>query len=160
MGAPMTPVPIQAIRIAGESNVPTMRLRALIDDYYDACNSADADRLRAKFTDGATHYFTRLPSVHGNDKIADTFATMADKLQATWTVEHCLESGDEAVIEWTMRWTPVGGSEEFIDRGTEWYIFEDDLIAEIRAYHHSDEKNRSGDLLGFDHAGRGHTVLA
>ena len=35
----------------------------------------------------------------------------------------------------------------------------DGLIAEVRAYHHSDEKNPQGDLLGFDHAGRGYTTL-
>jgi hypothetical protein len=29
----------------------------------------------------------------------------------------------------------------------------------VRAYFHSDKRNRSGDLLGFDHAGRGYTVL-
>ena len=29
----------------------------------------------------------------------------------------------------------------------------------MRAYHHSDPKNRQGDLLGFDHDGRGHTTL-
>jgi ketosteroid isomerase-like protein len=38
------------------------------------------------------------------------------------------------------------------------WIFENG-IAEVRAYHHSNAKNRSGDLLGFDHAGRGHTTL-
>ena len=29
----------------------------------------------------------------------------------------------------------------------------------VRAYHHGGPKNPSGDLLGFDHAGRGHTTL-
>ena len=29
----------------------------------------------------------------------------------------------------------------------------------MRAYHHGNSKNPSGDLLGFDHAGRGHTML-
>ena len=37
--------------------------------------------------------------------------------------------------------------------------FEDGRICEVRAYHHGGKKNRSGDLLGFDHAGRGHTTL-
>ena len=32
-------------------------------------------------------------------------------------------------------------------------------IREVRAYHHGNRKNPSGDLLGFDHAGRGHTML-
>ena len=46
-----------------------------------------------------------------------------------------------------------------IDRGTEWFRIEDGLIAEVRAYHHSDARTASGDLLGFDHAGRGYTTL-
>ena len=35
----------------------------------------------------------------------------------------------------------------------------DGLICEVRAYHHGDAKNPQGDLLGFDHAARGHTLL-
>ncbi len=35
----------------------------------------------------------------------------------------------------------------------------DGKIAEVRAYHHGDKKNPQGDLLGFDHAGRGHTTI-
>jgi len=38
-------------------------------------------------------------------------------------------------------------------------LVRDGLIAEVRAYHHSDAKNRKGDLVGFDHAGRDHTTL-
>ena len=30
----------------------------------------------------------------------------------------------------------------------------------MRAYHHGDRKNPQGDLLGFDHEGRGHTTMA
>lgn len=136
-----------------------MRLRSLIASYYDACNAADSDRLRACFTEDAAHYFTRLPAVHGADALAQSWCDISTRLQATWTIEHCLEAGDEACIEWTMTWTPEDGGPQRIDRGTEWYVFDGDRIAEIRAYHHSDRTNRSGDLLGFDHAGRGHTVL-
>jgi hypothetical protein len=28
----------------------------------------------------------------------------------------------------------------------------------VRAYHHGNKTNPSGDLLGFDHAGRGYTT--
>jgi hypothetical protein len=35
----------------------------------------------------------------------------------------------------------------------------DGKIAEVRAYHHGGKKNPQGDLLGFDHAGRGHTTM-
>ena len=47
-----------------------------------------------------------------------------------------------------------------LDRGTEWFAFSDEgRIREVRAYFHSDPRNRSGNLLGFDHKGRGYTVL-
>ncbi|MFN2638494.1 MAG: hypothetical protein ABR585_15980, partial [Gemmatimonadaceae bacterium] len=40
-----------------------------------------------------------------------------------------------------------------------WLEFRDGKICEVRAYHHSNAKNRSGNLLGFDHSGRGYTTL-
>src|SRR4029079_9371353 len=73
--------------------------------------------------------------------------------------EHGITDGNEAVIEWTMLWTDPKSGQRRLDRGTEWFRFEDGKIAEVRAYHHSNDKNRSGDLLGFDHAGRGYTTL-
>ncbi|HYF24568.1 MAG TPA: nuclear transport factor 2 family protein [Baekduia sp.] len=132
----------------------------LVRAYYAACNAADADRLRACFTADAAHYFTRLPPLHGDVALAGAFAATQRRLDARWTVEHGLEAGDEAVSEWTMAWTHPASGRRRLDRGTEWFAFTGDRIREIRAYHHSDAANRSGDLLGFDHAGRGHTVLA
>ena len=42
-----------------------------------------------------------------------------------------------------------------LDRGAEFFRFRGGLICEVRAYYNE----RGGDLIGFDHAGRGHTVL-
>lgn len=131
----------------------------LVEAYYDACNAGDAERLEAAFTPDAAHYFTRLPAAHGAGRIAELWASYQRRLEARWTVEHGIESGDEAVIEWTMTWTDPAGGEPRLDRGTEWYRFDGERIAEIRAYYHSGPKNRSGDLVGFDHAGRGDTML-
>lgn len=136
-----------------------MRLRGLIESYYDACNSGDPERLRACFTPDAVHYFTRLPPAEGAEALAEHWSAAARRLKGHWTVEHCIEHGDEACIEWTMTWRDPASGSRRLDRGTEWYVFEGDRIAEVRAYHHSDARNRSGDLVGFDHAGRGHTVL-
>lgn len=135
------------------------RLLTLVQRYYDACNAADVEALRAAFTPDASHYFTRLRPAAGADVIAALWARQQQRLDARWTVEHGLEDGDEAVIEWTMTWTDPDTGERRIDRGTEWYAFSGELITEIRAYHHSDARNRSGDLVGFDHAGRGDTML-
>lgn len=132
----------------------------LVQRYYDACNAADVAGLQAAFTEDAAHYFTRLPPARGAAQIATLWAAQQQRLDARWTVEHGLEAGGEAVIEWTMTWTDPGSGERRIDRGTEWYAFAGDRITEIRAYHHSDAANRSGDLLGFDHRARAHTMPA
>jgi hypothetical protein len=131
----------------------------LVQRYYDACNAADVEGLTAAFTDDAAHYFTRLPAVHGAAQIASLWAAQQQRLDARWAVEHGIEAGSEAVIEWTMAWTDPAGGRRRIDRGTEWYAFDGNRITEIRAYHHSDASNRSGDLLGFDHEARGDTML-
>ena len=58
-----------------------------------------------------------------------------------------------------MTWRDPKSGEERLNRGTEWFRLRDGKIAEVRAYHHGDKKNPEGDLLGFDHAGRGYTTL-
>ena len=65
------------------------------------------------------------------------------------------------VIEWTMLWSRSASGERAPHRPRHRVVpsCEDGLIAEVRAYHHSDAKNRQGNLLGFDHDGRGHTTL-
>jgi ketosteroid isomerase-like protein len=135
------------------------RLLDLVEAYYDACNSGEAERVRACFAPDAVHWFTRLPPARGADAIAAQFAGSVERLHARWTVEHGIEQGEEACVEWTMRWRDPDTGAERLDRGTEWYLFDGDLIFEVRAYHHSSPKNRSGDLVGFDHAARGHAVL-
>ena len=80
-------------------------------------------------------------------------------IDAQWYIENAIEQGDQAVIEWTMTWRDPKSGERRLDRGTEWFEFRDGLISEVRAYHHGNRKNPSGDLLGFDHAGRGYTTL-
>ena len=126
--------------------------------YYDALSRGDADEVASYFTDDATHYYTRLGPHHGR-QIADNAALGVNHLDAQWVLEHGIDDGNEAVIEWTMVWTDPKSGQRRLDRGTEWFRFRDGKICEVRAYHHSNDKNRSGDLLGFDHAGRGYTTL-
>ena len=57
-----------------------------------------------------------------------------------------------------MTWRDPKSGEKRLDRGTEWFLMRDGKIAEVRAYHHGNKKNPQGDLLGFDHAGRGYTM--
>ena len=58
-----------------------------------------------------------------------------------------------------MTWRDPESGEKRLDRGTEWFLIRDGKIAEVRAYHHGGKKNPQGDLLGFDHEGRGYTML-
>jgi ketosteroid isomerase-like protein len=130
-----------------------------VRSYHDALNTGDPDRVAAHFTDDATHYYTRLGPHEGARTIGEHTKMAVEHLQARWHIEDAIEDGDRAVIEWTMAWTDPRSGDRRLDRGTEWFEFRDDRISEVRAYHHSNEKNRSGDLMGFDHEGRGHTML-
>jgi ketosteroid isomerase-like protein len=130
-----------------------------IRSYYEALNSGDPDRVAAHFSDDAVHYYTRLGPHEGARAIADNAAWGVETIDGQWRLEHGIEQGDEAVIEWTMTWRDPRSGEKRINRGTEWFRLEDGKIAEVRAYHHGDSKNPTGGLLGFDFAGRGYTTL-
>ena len=133
----------------------TERVRA----YYEALNKGDAGAVSAHFTDDATHYYTRLGPHEGSRAIGEHTKMAVDQIDGQWQIANGIEEGDQAVIEWSMTWRDPETGERRLDRGTEWFQFRDGKIAEVRAYHHGNKRNPSGDLLGFDHAGRGHTVL-
>jgi ketosteroid isomerase-like protein len=130
-----------------------------IRSYYEALNSGDAERVASHFTDDATHYYTRLGPHEGAETIGQMTELAVKSIEAQWFVENAIEEGEQAAIEWTMTWRDPKSGEKRLDRGTEWFLFRDGKIAEVRAYHHGGPKNPSGDLLGFDHRGRGYTML-
>jgi ketosteroid isomerase-like protein len=135
---------------------PLERVRA----YYRDLNTGDPEKVARHFQPDANHYYTRLGPHQSARAIGELTEQGVKFLDASWHLEHAIEQGNEVVIEWTMLWCdPRKQNERMIDRGTEWFVVRDGLIAEVRAYHHSDAKNRQGNLLGFDHAGRGHTTL-
>src|SRR5919201_250290 len=127
--------------------------------YYDALDTGDAEKIASFFTDDAVHYYTRMGPHAGARTIGEHTKWAVDNLEGRWVLENGIDDGDQACIEWTMTWRDPKSGEPRLDRGTEWFRFRDGRIAEVRAYFHSNEKNRSGDLMGFDHAGRGYTVL-
>jgi hypothetical protein len=106
------------------------------------------------------HYYTRLGPHEGARRIGENTRWAVETIDGQWRMEHGIEQGDEVVIEWTMTWRDPESGEERLNRGTEWFRLEGGRIAEVRAYHHGDRKNPQGDLLGFDHEGRGHTTMA
>jgi hypothetical protein len=105
------------------------------------------------------HYYTRLGPHEGAERIGLNAKLGVEQIDGQWYIENGIEQGDQAVIEWTMTWRDPKSGEKRLDRGTEWFQMRDGKIAEVRAYHHGNKKNPQGDLLGFDHAGRGHTML-
>jgi ketosteroid isomerase-like protein len=133
----------------------TERVRA----YYEALNTGDAAAVSAHFTDDATHYYTRLGPHEGAKTIGDLTALGVSTIDAQWYVENLIEADNQVAIEWTMTWRDPNSGAKRLDRGTEWFRFRDGKIAEVRAYHHGGKKNPQGDLLGFDHEGRGYRML-
>lgn len=128
--------------------------------YYEALNTGDAAAVSSHFADDATHYYTRLGPHEGAKTIGDLAALGVSTIDAQWYVENLIEADGEVAIEWTMTWRDPQSGERRLDRGTEWFRFRDGRIAEVRAYHHGGKKNPQGDLLGFDHEGRGYRMLA
>ncbi len=130
-----------------------------IRSYYEALNSGDLELIASHFSDDAVHYYTRLGPHEGARAIAENAHWGVEKIEGKWHLESGIEQGEEACIEWSMTWRDPKSGEKRINRGAEFFHFRDGKIAEIRAYHHGDAKNPSGDLLGFDHQGRGYTTL-
>jgi ketosteroid isomerase-like protein len=130
-----------------------------IRSYYESLNSGDAEAVAAHFTEDAVHYYTRLGPHEGAKAIGDYAALGVESIDAQWYVENVIEQGDQVAIEWTMTWRAPESGRKRLDRGTEWFRMRGGKIAEVRAYHHGGKKNPQGDLLGFDHSGRGYTML-
>ena len=133
----------------------TERVRA----YYETLNRGDAKAVSAHFTEGAVHYYTRLGPHEGAETIGGFAALGVSTIDAQWYVENAIEQGDQVAIEWTMTWRDPKTDAKRLDRGTEWFLIREGRIAEVRAYHHGGKQNPQGDLLGFDHEGRGHTTM-
>jgi ketosteroid isomerase-like protein len=131
-----------------------------VRSYYEALNSGDAEAVSAHFSDDAVHYYTRLGPHEGAETIGKMTELAVGSIDAQWHIENAIEQGDQVAIEWTMTWCAPESGEKRLDRGTEWFQIRDGKIAEVRAYHHGGKKNPQGDLLGFDHEGRGYTMLA
>ena len=131
-----------------------------IHSYYRSLNTGNAAQVAEHFTDDAVHYYTRLGPHDGARTIGEHTHWAVENIDGQWFIDNAIEDGEQAVIEWAMTWRDPKSGQRRLDRGTEWFRFRDGRICEVRAYHHGGRKNPSGDLLGFDHAGRGYTVLS
>ena len=133
----------------------------IIKKYYHGCSTADVELMKSTFTDDVVHYFTHHAPIRGAEELATYWAKMQPRINATWICDHALVQGDECVIEWTMPWTPPTGKPETM-RGSEWYIFRGDKIAEIRAYYlnrHLPYEHPNFELRDFPYEERNYLVI-
>jgi len=130
----------------------------VINRYYDGCNTADIQLMKSTFTEDVVHYFVDHSAVIGADVLANYWTKVAPRTKAHWICDHAIVQEPEAVIEWSMRWTPPATGHPELLRGTEWYIFDGMLISEIRSYHNNyylhDKANSA--LHNFDYIARGY----
>ncbi|MBF0277201.1 MAG: nitrile hydratase accessory protein [SAR324 cluster bacterium] len=128
--------------------------------YYHGCNTADVALIRSTFTEDVVHYFTHAPPVRGGDALAHFWSVVAPKYKYFFVLDHGIVQGMEAVIEWTLNLTPKETGEPELIRGTEWYIFRDNRIAEVRAYYlnrHAPYPQKNFELLEFPYQERGYS---
>ena len=137
------------------------RMERTIRDYFDACNSGDADAVAAFFVPDGVHYFP--PGMYGGPfrggrAIGERWAWAVATLGSRWSVDQviCDPDTDRAAIEWTHVKTVDG----VVLRGDEWYRFDpaSGLIVEIRAYYASPQAAGMDrlELQGFPYAERGY----
>jgi hypothetical protein len=133
-----------------------------IEKYYEGCNAKSSETMISTFTDDVVHYFVDHSSVSTAKGLANYWCKAAAHTAAKWSVDHALVKEPEVVIEWSMLWEPASEKNPELLRGTEWFVFRDEKIAEIRSYHCnfflSNRKNRQ--LHDFDYVGRAYTSEA
>lgn len=129
-----------------------------IQRYYEGCNKADYDLMMSTFNEDLVHYLVDHGAVRGGAALANFWVKVGPRTKAFWRLEHALVQEDEVVIEWSMRWTPKPTGVPEILRGTEWYVFRNDKISEVRSYHNNyflhDPRNR--ELWDFPYEERGY----
>ena len=129
---------------------------ATIRKYFEGRNRADVEMMMSTFDADITHYFLNDPPVRVAKEIATKWAAFNQEGRtARWTVDHAIEEGDEAVIEWTLVYTrPDRSPPTTVFRGAEWYVFRRGRIFEIRAYELTGE--RRNELNEYPYITRGY----
>jgi ketosteroid isomerase-like protein len=132
----------------------------LIEIYYDACSRGDAEGVSATMCGDVTHWFLApnigSKAVHGAEQLGRYWRKVHELVAPVWVVDHGIVDGDEAVIEWSMFWVPIGNNDRVVTRGAEWFVLRDDRIAEIRSYYR--QELADSELDGFSYADRGYSI--
>ncbi|GGH47290.1 nuclear transport factor 2 family protein [Microbacterium album] len=134
----------------------------VISRYYDGCSAGDVEGMLSTLHPDVVHYFLApnvgSAPVAGAEHLARYWRKVTGMIAATWIIDAIVESGNDAVIEWTMMWTPPETGEQVATRGSEWFTFTDGRISEIRSYYQ--QRNESTELDGFPYTQRGYSTLA
>jgi hypothetical protein len=134
-----------------------------IERYYHGCNTADTALMVDTFHPEVVHYFVDHAPVSGAENLARYWASVGPRTKALWRVDHALVGKNEAVIEWSMEWSPQPDApdQREILHGTEWFIFVDGQIREVRSYHnnHRLQSAANRDLWDFPYSERGYFCL-
>ena len=135
----------------------------LISRYYDGCSTGGVDLMLETLHPDVIHYFLA-PNVGsapvvGAEHLARYWRKVSERIRATWVVDHIVAGdGDEAVIEWTMYWTPADGATSVATRGSEWFVFRGGRIVEIRSYYRQ-QPDRSTELDAFPYVERAYSTV-
>ena len=127
--------------------------------YYEGCSTGQVDEIESTLTSDAVHYFVDQPPIRGARELARLWAAVHERTNARWVLNHAIAGGDEAVAEWTMTWIPPAQKQREILRGTEWCVFHDGRISEIRAYYNNRHTRNpyNHELQEFPYEARGYT---
>lgn len=138
-------------------NVDQTRNLATITRYYDGCSLADVEMMESTLHPDAVHYFLEpnpgCKPVYGGRGVAAYWARVQPEIAGHWIVDHIVSNGDEAVVEWSLFWTRDESSPRVVTRGSEWFVFEDGLIVEIRSYYQQLHRNTGLKSFGYEERG-------
>ena len=139
---------------------PTAAWTTLISRYYDGCSAGDVELMLSTLHPDVVHWFlapnTGSTPVSGAEHLARYWRKVTGMLHARWVVDSICATPEQAVIEWSMWWSPEGSTERVATRGAEWFTTADGLIREIRSYYQL--RPETTELDGFPYADRGWSV--
>lgn len=141
---------------------PEHPYREVLRRYIRGCNSGDAAMVRSTLAEDVVVYFLNLPPIAGRDAVASAWKQYHDATHSRWTIDAVVIDGPEAVMEWSALRELAPGSLR-LDRGIDWYVFKDGLIAEIRQYYDPRgllAADRTYEQMGFPYGERGYPTAA
>ena len=138
---------------------PAAAWTALVTRYYEGCSAGDVELMLQTLHPDVVHWFlapnTGSTAVSGAEHLARYWRKVGRMHSARWVVDSICATPEQAVIEWTMWWSPDGASERVATRGAEWFTCRDGRIDEIRSYYQL--RPETSELDGFPYAARGYS---